>query len=373
MRILLVVRWPSGGIRTYLRYVYRHAELREHSFALVSPSAQHLDFLSEPEFSSHVEYLPLDPGVMRFGAGIVSALRSWRPDLVHSHGFTSGIFAAPLARLLRKPSVLTPHDMLLDSHLTGRAGSVRRLGVRLALQSANHVMAVGEDARRNLLGFMPKLAEAERCSVVRNGIDAQAFLGPERRDLRRELGLAPQTLLLGFFGRFMAPKGFTVLVDAVADCRGRGLDVQVACFGWGGFIREEQDNLRQRGLAEAFHFLPHTDNVMAALRGVDVVTAPSRWETCPLLPMEALVAGAPLLASDCVGMREVVRNTPALVFPSGAAAVLSQRIQQLTNELAGLQQAAEAFREEAARRFDSAQTARGLAEIYRRFGAGNRV
>ena len=87
------------------------------------------------------------------------------------------------------------------------------------------------------------------------------------------------------------------------------------CFGWGGFIREEQVEIKRRGLENNFHFLPFQENPARAIRGVDVVVMPSLWEACPLLPMEVLVAGVPVIGTDCVGMREVLLDTPARVVP----------------------------------------------------------
>lgn len=44
---------------------------------------------------------------------------------------------------------------------------------------------------------------------------------------------------------------------------------------------------------------------------------PSRWVAFGLLAVEALCAGTPLIASDCIGLREVVEDTPAVVVPPG--------------------------------------------------------
>jgi len=62
--------------------------------------------------------------------------------------------------------------------------------------------------------------------------------------------------------------------------------------------------------------MPFTPNVASVIKGLDLVVMPSLWEACGLLAMETLVAGTPLIASDCIGLREVVRGTPACVVPS---------------------------------------------------------
>ncbi len=370
MRILLLARWPSGGIRTYLRYVYAQEALRGHEYFLLTPSGENLDVVRSafaPERLAHVER---GTRVNDLALSLLRAVMQWKPDLIHSHGFTSAALAQPVAFLTRTPHLLTSHDVLLKEQFVGLAGAIRRRGLQTLLTSVDHVMAVGSDALANLQEFCPSLRQREDTSAVRNGIDTRQFLGDEVRELKRELGLDEDVLLLGFFGRFMAQKGFRLLVDAVGEVRERGVDAQVACFGWGGFIREDQQGLRLRGLGDRFHFLPHTDAMAAALRGVDAVVMPSRWEACPLLPMEAMVAGVPLVASDCIGLREVVEDTPAQVFPSGNRDALVERLLRLNAQRSALRREAGAFRDEAARRFDVKGTAAGLAQCYARLAGG---
>jgi glycosyltransferase involved in cell wall biosynthesis len=337
---------------------------------LVTPLGENLSVVRSAFAGGSLDHVERGTRAMDLGLSVLRTVHQWKPDLIHSHGFTSAAVAEPIAVLTRTPHLLTAHDVLLDAQFIRASGAIRRWGMRRLLASVDHVMAVGQDALVNLQEFAPSLRHRNAASAVRNGIETGAFLGQEIRDLRRERDLDEGVLLLGFFGRFMAQKGFRLLAEAVREVRKRGRDVQVACFGWGGFIREEQAMLRHEGLEAYFHFFPHTDVMAAALRGVDAVVMPSRWEACPLLPMEAMVAGVPLIASDCIGLREVIEDTPALAFRSGDGQALAQRIEILASERHALRQSAEDFREQAAQRFDVRHTAAGLARIYSRFSRG---
>jgi glycosyltransferase involved in cell wall biosynthesis len=362
--ILIAARWPVGGIRTYLRYIFRYDVLADQRYVVLAPDAAGLDVALADFAAERVERMtPGQSNAAMFREG-VRAARQRQPALIHSHGFTSALLLAPIARLARIPHLVTTHDVLFPAQFAGVKGWIKRLAVAAALRSADHVMAVGEEALTNLRSFFPALDTDTKSTAIRNGIEPSLFAGEQRRPLRQELSLAPGTTLLGFFGRFMAQKGFTYLVEAVARLRREGHDVQVACFGWGGFIREEQQALRERGLSEFFHFLAQTDDMVAALRGVDAVVIPSRWEACPLLPMEALVAGAPVITSDCIGMTEVVADTPALVFPTGDADALSQCIARIVARPEAYRDQAEAFRADASKRFDGARSAASLASLY---------
>ncbi|WP_165856072.1 glycosyltransferase [Marinobacter sp. JSM 1782161] len=89
---------------------------------------------------------------------------------------------------------------------------------------------------------------------------------------------------------------------------------------------EDYEYLNDKGLGDYFHQAEQTRDMAAALKGVDVVAMPSRWEACGLLAMEALAAGVPIIGSDCVGLREVLRDSPALVCRAGDAESLKNAL-----------------------------------------------
>jgi glycosyltransferase involved in cell wall biosynthesis len=251
---------------------------------------------------------------------------------VHSHGFTSGMCAALPTYLWRIPHLMTSHDVINANQFSGLKGRIKQKGMAVLLRLVNKIHSVSYDAENNLLKYFPELAKRERkCVVIQNGIDVERFLAAEPRDLRGELGLADNTFLIGFMGRFMAQKGFRYLVDAMAllrdekDLPKRPL---VLTFGDGGFIRQEKQTIEERALEDYFHFMPFAPNVAGTIKGVDVVVIPSLWEACPLLPMETFVCGIPVIGSDCIGLREVLQKTPAKLVKSKNSRMLADAIKE---------------------------------------------
>ena len=59
------------------------------------------------------------------------------------------------------------------------------------------------------------------------------------------------------------------------------------------------------------------------MKGFDVIAMPSIWEACGLVGMEALTAGVPIIGTSCIGLREVLKDTPAIVIPPGDALSLA--------------------------------------------------
>jgi len=53
---------------------------------------------------------------------------------------------------------------------------------------------------------------------------------------------------------------------------------------------------------------------------------PSLWEACGLLAMEAMVSGVPLVGTNCIGLREVLKETPCRMVPLGDSSALAEAI-----------------------------------------------
>lgn len=364
--VLVVARHPVGGIKTYFKYVYTNELFREFNFTLIVPRADDNSYFFSVFEGGEFQCIETDVTHAAFISSIIRALASGKYDLLHTHGFTAGLLSALPARMTRVPHIMTAHDVLLPWQFRGLKGRAKKAVIGGLFQLIDVLMAVGQDARQNLEANYPWLTGSRKLAAVRNGIDVERFRVGSKRDLKAELGLAPDTILFGFFGRFMSQKGFRYLVDAVELIKKKepSLNLKVATFGWGGFIREEQQAIKERGLESSFYFMPHTDDMPAAIRGVDAVVMPSQWEACPLLPMEAMVAGVPVIGSDCIGLNEVLLDTPARIFKSGDVNTLVDALLDFTQNRDLFISTARTFVGEASARFDCQISAEGLMDLY---------
>lgn len=365
MDVLVIARHPGGGIRTYISYVYGHDCMQDVELALLTPQTTALQS-TVAELPNCNDHFQTQSGLREFTAAVWKVIRKKRPDLIHSHGFTAGLVSALPAKVYGIPHIITTHDIFLDNQFPGYSGAIKRLIIGRVLALATIINPVGEDAADNLFQTYPYLKGTSKVAPIRNGITTARFLTDRSRNLRSESNIGEDVVLIGFFGRFMAQKGFQTLVDAVDQWNSSDpkRKVNVACFGWGGFIREEQSELQSRGLEEHFHFFPQTDDMPAALRGVDVVVMPSRWEACPLLPMEAMVAGVPLIGTRCMGLKEVAEDTPVMLFDVGSVEQLLRMLQEFVAKEAEIVAAFGEFRSKAADRFDVEHTAHQLRALY---------
>jgi glycosyltransferase involved in cell wall biosynthesis len=247
-------------------------------------------------------------------------------------------------------------------------GSVTPAGLRTLLGDAAGVVTVSDYNYRYLaeeVGLDPA-----RLHRVYNGLDLTRFEVHGDHPVS-----AARTPTIVAVGRFVPKKGFDVLLDACALLAGRGVDLHCRLIGGGG----EEGNLRAQahalGLAGHVRFdgpLPQREVVRAVRESAVfaapcVVAADGDRDGLPTVLLEAMALGTPCVATDIVGIPELVRHgvTGLLVPPNDAPALADalQRVLDAPAERAALARRARALIE---RDFD---VARNAAELRALFGA----
>ena len=372
-RVLVVVRWPLGGIRTHILYNAPAVHDHGYRYTFVGPDDAAFDTFAAT-FSPFpgVEFVrvPVRGSTCPLWQSVRRELRTGRYRMLHAHGLIAAVHSVAGCLGMDIPHFATLHDVFRPCHFTGWRGTLKRWLLGRVLRRLTAIVSVGGDVQTNLLEYFPFLERAApRCVTIPNGIDVGKYAvseGEATDELRQRLGLCSATMLFGFLGRFMEQKGFLVLLEALQQLAAEApAAFHLVAVGSGDYRREYQKEIQQRGLDSVVSVLDFTPNILPILQQLDLLVIPSLWEASPLQPMEALAAGVPVLGTDCLGLREVLHNTPARVIRAGDSAALA----------AGLREALQApwtaeareFTAEACQRFDNERSARRLLELYDSF------
>jgi glycosyltransferase involved in cell wall biosynthesis len=374
-RVLVVARYPVGGIRTHLRYVYPALDRAGYRFTFVVPDDPALSVLKNTLSDlQNAEYVgvPSQGGRCRLWPMVRRLARSGRFAAVHSHGFTAAIHGVLGTLGLRLPHLATIHDVVRPEQFPGLWGRCKRWALGRLLRRIDTILPVGHDVRANLLEHLVSLrGRAERLVTIPNGVPIPPEDEPADVDVRQRLGIDPGTAVLGFLGRFMEQKGFLPLLAALELVRREGCPPFVLlAIGSGDHERAYWSEVERRGLAACVRMLPFTPDVQPLLRSLDLLVVPSLWEALPLLPMEAMVAGVPVLGTDCIGLREVLAETPSRMVRTGDPAALAAGLREALRR--PWTDAAREFVPEARRRFDCRTQARRLLDVFEATVAGRR-
>jgi glycosyltransferase involved in cell wall biosynthesis len=370
------MRWPLGGIRTYLLYTHPALVRAGWRITFVGPEGEHFDALAQEVADwPGVAFVAAPRG--RSPAFLTRAtkrlLREQRFTLVNSQGLGAAAQVEAARRTSgkqgkRTPHVVTSHDVFPPGKHGGVKGWLRKRVLERLLRRADLIINVTDDARANLLEHLPAVGRAgTRMVTIPHGIrplvDGDAGTLPLDPPLRTRLGVDAEPFLFGFLGRFMEQKGFLPLLAALQALQSRKTPrpFHLVAVGSGDYEREYRAEVEERGLAGAVTFLPFVPDVMPFLRELDAVVMPSLWEAAGLLAMEALVAGTPLLTSDCPGLREVVRDTPTRMARAGDVPAWTDALEALI--AAPPLNETRAFSATARERFDASRTAERTVEV----------
>jgi glycosyltransferase involved in cell wall biosynthesis len=173
-----------------------------------------------------------------------------------------------------------------------------------------------------------------RMEICPYGIDLRGLRTVPVREAWPGSRLRP--LQVGFIGSFTAAKGAHVLLQAV-EILGPSWPAEVRLYGqltddpiYGAGLERQAQGLAQVRFAGVFG----SDAVFSVLSSLDLLVVPSLWrENAPLIVLQALASGLPLLVSDGGGIADqVVAGENAWLFPAGDAQALASHLSRATKE-----------------------------------------
>lgn len=262
------------------------------------------------------------------------ALSALRPDVIHSHSMKTDVLALPVARARRLPFVIEVHGYL-------RPADDRRVRLyekldQLALRFASGVLVLSRDYEREVRAYGVPAARVHLCP---SGIDvtalqrAAASRTSHHRDLRAELRLPSDQLILGMVARLSAEKGHGDFLQALATLRREGLRAIGVLYGEGPLRESLQSECARLGLADAVIFGGYVDDVTAVYRSLDVLVSCSRFEGLPLNLIEAMALGVPVVAMATGGCADiVVDGQTGLLSPRGDVPALTASLRRICTE-----------------------------------------
>ena len=380
-QVLIPVANPVGGIRTYLLYNLKRLHEAGYRFTFLAPAGEGFDGLKKDTADwEGTNYIDIPGGKKGGLAAIRRTLRTQHFDLIHSQGIRFGTLVSFANFFRQTPHLITLHNVIIPGQNDfGRFALLKKLLTSFVTRRASCIIPVSCDCEANYLESFPAWKKGPvQVKPICNGIDVASlehsrtqFEVDRQPNLREQFGIGNDIILGGFFGRFMPEKGFDIVLKALALLVKRGyrdrFHIVVTTDNCGYLNETLQDTAADSNVAGMVHFLPAVPHIAPILLQIDVLLTPSRGEACPLLPMESLVLGTPVIGSDCLGLREVLRGTPAVVVPKDNAEALADAIVSFVENPQPAKDAAKNYSADAGKRFDVNLATEQLLELYQSF------
>lgn len=364
MRIvhLIIGGEVAGGQLVALRLL-RAARDRGDEVAVVSPSeGAFTDLLRAEGVRVHIADVNR---TFRLGdlLRLVRILRRERADVLHTHTALAANVLSRVAGRLAGTAVVS--HLHIENHFRPQRlpAAVLRLLDNLTVRLAAHVIAVSEGTRDALVqqGY-----PARRIEVIPNGVDEVDDGGGRRPGLRAELGIPEDVPLVGEVGRLCAVKGQRELIEAIAAVPGAWLLLVGADLEQGGAYAEElRGAAADAGVADRVVFAGYRADAGDCMAELDVFALPSWTEGMPLVALEAMQRGKPVVATPVGGTAEVVvHGETGLIVPVRDPVRLAAALRELLDDPARARAMGEAGRHRARERFSAAASVRRTLEVY---------
>jgi glycosyltransferase involved in cell wall biosynthesis len=250
-------------------------------------------------------------------------MRSFRPDIVHTHTAKAGMLGRCAARLAGIRNVVhTYHGHVLRGYFGPTGNAVFRAIERQLARSTRVLVAVSTAVKDDLVAL--GVAPADQIRVIPLGLELEPLAGVlPRGSLRREAGVADDAPLIGIVGRLTAIKDVPTFLAAAAEIRARVGEARFAVVGDGELRGVLEAEAATRGLSGVVHFHGWRYNMAEVYGDVDVAVNTSLNEGTPVALIEAMAAGRPVVATRVGGTADLLGqgDRGILVAPTDVAAI----------------------------------------------------
>jgi glycosyltransferase involved in cell wall biosynthesis len=323
MRILHLI--DSGGVygaERILLYLAREQKRLGHDACIGSIARPEVAAtpLEQATRAWHLPTLPLrTPKVPTPSAlkALLRQLREYRPDVLHSHGYKADVLVGLVPRRLRAPMITTLHGYT-SSRSFGALWVYEQLD-RLALRHLEQVVVVTR-SMLSLPGIRGLKSTSKR--VIANGIPSLsarlADLGaggiPALPDELTSLVRSRPTLVA--IGRLSPEKGFALLVEAFARARAQvGTAHQLMIVGEGPERTALETKVISLGVHDHVHLVGYIEGADRLLDGAAGFVMSSYTEGMPLVLLEALQWGVPILATSVGAIPDLLPQERGMLVP----------------------------------------------------------
>jgi glycosyltransferase involved in cell wall biosynthesis len=262
---------------------------------------------------------------------IISIAKKANIDIIHSHMFSMGFYAALAGFLLKIPVVVTLHGIVDITKDLKTLNRKTRLKIKFLNKLAKRIVVVSM--------FMKSYCESigfsqHRLKVIYNGVDVNKFSFKSPTNFKSELGFSKNGILIGSIGNIRKTKGYHHYIHAAKLTVKHIPQVKFILVGQGDDVIEKElyKLVNKLNLESHFFFLGYREDIPQILSALDVFVIPSTSEGFSIATIEAMAMKVPVVATRSGGPSEIIEDRKSgLLVPPGNPHELSEAIIKMLN------------------------------------------
>jgi glycosyltransferase involved in cell wall biosynthesis len=292
-----------------------------------SPASEALAEIARQHGIATVGFRDQRPFDHKAAGAIRNFVKENRIDLIHSHGYKANVYAQAVKHGIAIRTLATCHPWT-ETTYSLRSRVYTRVD-KFLLSRFDRVVAISEEVKAEILqAKVPR----HKVTVIPNGIDLERFnASAEKQKIRAELGLPAEGIIVGTIGRLVPEKGQHLLIEAAARLAKNFSNVFYLIVGDGPLRQELQACARNAGLENRVILFGVSDQIPQLLNLMEVFVLPSLSEGLPMVILEAMAAGKPIIATNVGAIPQVLRDHESGLIIEPNANELADAISYLLN------------------------------------------
>jgi glycosyltransferase involved in cell wall biosynthesis/protein-tyrosine-phosphatase len=242
-----------------------------------------------------------------------------RINLVHTHRYKDTVLGVVAAKIAGVPRIVrTMHG--LREPMAGwnrlKFGIYETLDNMVLRTFADRVIAVSNRMNGALVA---NGVTSARVTTIHNGIDLRSItVGRGSEEIRRELGVDANAIVIGTAGRLVPVKGQNTFLHAAKLILDKVPNARFVIAGDGPLEHDLKALATRLGIDHACVFLGARGDIHDVMNAMDVFVLPSLNEGLPMAVLEAMALAKPVVVSNVGGLPEVIRHRESgLLVPPG--------------------------------------------------------
>ncbi len=218
-------------------------------------------------------------------------------------------------------SELVPKAMKYN-YLKNPVTQIAKWYMRICYNRATLIMVPSEGVYEKLTWMKIKPPK----EIVNLGVDNNAFK-PEKTTIRKELGISPEDIVIGYHGRISREKDLTTLLRAYVRIRRKNKNIKLLVVG------EGIEKIKRKLLKTPGVIMPgSTEKVNKYLNAMDIYVLPSLTETTCLSVLEAMAVKLPIISTPVGYVQDyITEGVTGLFFNKKDSFLLTKQIELLLN------------------------------------------
>ena len=271
-------KWNGGGVESVVMNYYRNIDRNRIQFHfLCDEDSTDIPYEEIEKLGGKVIVIPPYQKLFKYQKELYRIFKENNYKIIHSHINALSVFPLRIAKKAGVPI------RIAHSHSTSNKKEWKKNILKMILRPfsklyANNYFACTEYAGKWLFG--KKVVERKELNVINNAIDLKKFEFNEntREDLRKELGIKEDVLVIGHVGRFMKQKNHEFLIDVFEKAIKQDDNIYLILVGQGPLEDKIKEMAKEKGIENKILFLGQRHDVNKLYKAMDIFVLPSLYE-----------------------------------------------------------------------------------------------